>query len=183
MNRILGKRGLGVLSVSILAGAAVAAGTSSADQGSAKLPPGPGTAKITRASTAGGGPVTKTFSFIGKPGGKTQSLFNIDDFSMNARCSKQGSPIIYAFSTAPAADLFGRIFDGLGRLHIVKNSSFNKGTKGMAVATSSGDFDATGVLLFETSKGKTVTVNYAFDNSTTLSKQKVCTVYGSLIAS
>jgi hypothetical protein len=91
---------------------------------------------------------------------------------MNARCSKQGSPIIYAFSTAPAADLFGRIFDGLGRLHIIHNSSFNKGTKGMAVATSSGDFDATGTLLFETSKGQTVTVNYAFDNSTTLSKQQ-----------
>ena len=182
MNRIVGKRGLGVLAISILAGAAVAAGTSSADQGSVQLPPGPGTAKITRASTAGAGPVTKTFSFIGKPGGKTQGIVNIDNFQMNARCSKQGSPIIYAFSTAPAADLFGRIFDGLGRLHIVKNSSFNKGTS-MAVATSSGDFDATGVLLFETSKGKTVTVNYAFDNSTTLSKQKVCTVYGSLIAS
>jgi hypothetical protein len=53
----------------------------------------------------------------------------------------------------------------------------------MQLSTNSGDFDATGTVLFETSNGKVVTVNYAFDNSTTLSKQNVCTVYGSVIAS
>jgi hypothetical protein len=47
----------------------------------------------------------------------------------------------------------------------------------------SGDFDATGSVLFETSTGKVVTVNIAFDNSTTLVKQNVSTVFGSVIAS
>lgn len=126
---------------------------------------------------------TKTFSFIGKPGSKTSTIVNIDSLLINARCSANGSPVIFAFSSAQKADLFGRIFDGLGRLHIVKNSSFVKGPSGVALSTSSGDFDATGTILFEVSDGTVVTVNYAFDNSTTLAKQNVCTVYGSYIAS
>ena len=65
----------------------------------------------------------------------------------------------------------------------MKNSAFTKTSKGVQLSTNSGDFDGTGTVLFETSTGKVVTVNYAFDNSTTLSKQNVCTVYGSLIAS
>ena len=89
---------------------------------------------------------------------------------------------IFAFSSASSADLFGRIFDGLGRLHVVKNSWLTRASKGVQLSTNSGDFDATGTVLFETSNGKVVTVNYA-DDSTTLSKQNVCTVYGSVIAS
>jgi hypothetical protein len=135
------------------------------------------------ASAITSNPVTKTFSFIGKPGSKTSTLVNIDSLLINARCSANGSPVIFAFSSAQKADLFGRIFDGLGRLHIVKNSSFVKGTSGVPLSTSSGDFDATGTVLFEVSDGTVVTVNYAFDNSTTLAKQNVCTVYGSYIAS
>jgi hypothetical protein len=40
-----------------------------------------------------------------------------------------------------------------------------------------------GCLGLEVSDGKVVTVSYAFDNSTTLAKQNVCTVYGSFVAS
>jgi hypothetical protein len=98
------------------------------------------------------------------------------------RCSTTGNPVIFGFSSAKSADLFGRIFDGLGRLHVVKNSSFRSATKGMSLATSSGDFDSTGTVPFESSTGKVVTVNYAFDNSTTLAKMNVCTVYGSVTA-
>jgi PKD repeat protein len=128
-------------------------------------------------------PVTKTFSFIGKLNSKTSTIVNIDSLVINARCSSSGSPLIFAFSGAQKADLFGRFFDGLGRLHIVKNSSFVKGTSGVALYPSSNDFDATGAVLFEVSDGTVVTVNYAFDNSTTLAKQNVCTVYGSYVAS
>jgi hypothetical protein len=127
-------------------------------------------------------PVTKTFSFIARPNSKTSTVINIDSLLVNARCSSNGSPVIFAFSSAGSADLFGRIFDGLGRLHIVKNSSFTKASRGVSLSTSSGDFDATGSVLFETSDGNVVTVNYAFDNSTTLSRQNFCTVYGSVIA-
>jgi hypothetical protein len=128
-------------------------------------------------------PVTKTFSFVGKPNSRTSTIVNIDSLLINARCDSRGNPVIFAFSSAQKADLFGRIFDGLGRLHIVKNSSFVKGPKGMLLSTTSGDFDATGTVLFEVTNGTVVTVSYAFDNSTTLAKQNVCTVYGSYIAS
>jgi hypothetical protein len=135
------------------------------------------------ASAITSNPSVKTFSFIGKAGSKTSTIVNVDSLLINARCSTNGSPVIFAFSSAQKADLFGRIFDGLGRLHIVKNSSFVKGPSGVALSTSSGDFDATGTVLFEASDGTVVSVNYAFDNSTTLGKQNVCTVYGSYIAS
>jgi hypothetical protein len=135
---------------------------------------------IIRTSAA---PVTRTFSFIGRPGSRTSTIFNIDGFLVNARCSSNGSPIIFGFPrTSTAADLFGRMFDGLGRLHLVKDSSFNRSTRGVALYTTSNDFDASGSVLFETSSGKVVTVSYAFDNATTLSKQSVCTVYGSYVA-
>jgi hypothetical protein len=130
------------------------------------------------------GAVTRTFSFIGKPGSKTSTLFNIDGLLINARCDSRGSPVVFAFSSASNADLFGRLFDGLGRVHIIKNSSFTKtgAPRGVSLTPSSGDFDSTGIVIFETSTGKVVTVDYALDNSTTLSKLNVCTVYGSLIA-
>jgi hypothetical protein len=171
MKRLIGARGLAGLIVSIIALVVLAAGTSSA--------------RVIGHATAAPGPVTKTFSFIGKPGSRTSTVVNIDSLLINARCSSNGSPVIFAFSSATSADLFGRIFDGLGRLHIIKNSSFTKKDvpKGLSLSTSSGDFDSTGTVLFEMSDGKVVTINYAFDNSTTLSKTNVCTVYGSLIAS
>jgi hypothetical protein len=127
-------------------------------------------------------PVTRTFSFIGKPGSPTSTIFNIDGFLINARCSSAGSPIIFGFPrTSTASDLFGHFVDGVGRIHIIKDSSFNK-SRGTALYPSSNDFDASGSVSFETSRGAVVTVQYSFDNSTTLSKQNLCTVYGSFVA-
>ncbi|HUO71775.1 MAG TPA: hypothetical protein VMU39_13455 [Solirubrobacteraceae bacterium] len=126
--------------------------------------------------------VVRTFSFIAKPSSKTALLINIDQFQMNARCSPGGAPIIFGFSTASVGDVFGRILDGLGRLHSVHNTSFNHASKGILFSTSSGDYDSTGTVLFESGIGKVVTVQYAFDNSTTLNKQNVCTVFGSYTA-
>ena len=135
------------------------------------------------ASAASPTPVTRTFSFIGKPGSRTSTVFNIDGLLVNARCDSRGNPVIFAFSSVSRADLFGRIFDGLGRLHIIKNSAFTRTSRGVGLSPSSGDFDSTGAVLFEVSTGTVVTVSYAFDNATTLAKQRVCTVYGSFIAS
>ncbi len=127
--------------------------------------------------------VTRTFSFIGKPNSKTSTLINnIDSLTINARCTSNGSPLVFAFSKAPAADIFSRVFDGAGRLHVQKNTSFTNKTKGMQLSPSSNDFDSTGSVLFETLSGQVVTVNIAFDNSTTLAKRNVCTVFGSFIA-
>jgi len=137
-----------------------------------------GSAGATSPATA----VTKTFSFIGKPGSKTATLLNIDSLLINARCDSSGRPVIFAFTSANTADILGRIFDGLGRVHILDNTSFSKKTKGMQLSPTSGDFDATGSLLFESSTGAVVTVNLAFDNSTTLGNQNLCTVFGSFIA-
>jgi hypothetical protein len=162
MKRIIGTRGVAALIVSLIALFVLTAGTASA--------------------TAATGAVAKTFSFIGKANSKTMTVVNIDSLLINARCNSQGAPVIFAFSSASNADLFGRVFDGLGRLHIIKNSSFTKQTKGVSLSTTSGDFDSTGTVMFETFNGNVVTVNYAFDNSTTLGKRSVCTVYGSLIA-
>ncbi len=50
------------------------------------------------------------------------------------------------------------------------------------LSPTSNDFDSTGSVLFETSTGKVVTVNLAFDNSTTFGGQNLCTVFGSFIA-
>ena len=133
-------------------------------------------------SASAAGPVTKSFSFIGTANSKTQTVFNLDDLLINARCNAAGEPVIFAFSASNNADLFGRAYDGFGRLHIIKDSSFVKGTGGDRLSTTSGDFDGTGTVLFETYAGKVVTLDYAFDNSTTLAKRNVCTVYGSAIA-
>ncbi len=170
MKRTIGTRGLAALVGSIVALVVLAAGTSGA------------TVTTSRATVTSTGAVTRTFSFIGKANSKTMNMVNIDSFLINARCDSRGNPVIFAFSSASNADLFGRIFDGLGRIHIIKSSSFTKKTMGLSLSTSSGDFDSTGTVLFETSSGKVVTVNYAFDNSTTLAKLNVCTVYGSVIA-
>jgi hypothetical protein len=126
--------------------------------------------------------VTRTFSFIAKPHSTTSTVLNIDSLVINARCSSNGSPIVFAFSLAPAADIFARVFDGSGRVHILKNTSFSDKTKGIQLSPSSSDFDATGSVLFETLTGKVVTVNIAFDNSTTLGRRSLCTVFGSFIA-
>jgi hypothetical protein len=129
------------------------------------------------------GAVTKTFSFIAKPNsGSGKVIVNIDGLVINARCDARGEPVIYALSNADA-DLFGRVFDGYGRLSSIKQSSFVKGNPGVLLSVNNGDFDASGNVLYETYRGAVVTVNYAFDNATTLAKRNVCTVYGSYIAS
>jgi hypothetical protein len=128
-------------------------------------------------------PLTRTFSFIGAPRSKTVTLVNTDSLLINARCNAQGEPVIYAFSSSHNADLFGRFYDGLGRLHIVRDSSFVKGDPAVLLSATSGDFDATGTVMFETYNARVVTVDYAFDNSTTLAKRNVCTVYGTAISS
>jgi hypothetical protein len=162
MKRIMGKRGALALIVSIVGLGAVGAG----------------------AAGAAPGPVTKTFSFIASANtpktGKV--IVNVDGLVINARCNAKGEPVIFAFSNADA-DLFGRVFDGFGRLSSIKQSAFIKGNKGVLLSVNNGDFDASGNVLYETFAGKVVTVNYAFDNSTTLNKRNVCTVYGSAIAS
>jgi hypothetical protein len=162
MKRTFSSRRLAAIGVSIGALVAVAAGTASAD-----VTPGA---------------VTKTFSVIAKPNSSTSTLVNIDSLLINARCDSSGRPVVFAFTSAGSADIFGRIFDGYGRVHILKNTSFTNKTKGIQLSPLSGDFDATGSVLFETSTGKVVTVNIALDNSTTLVKQNVCTVFGSFIA-
>jgi hypothetical protein len=172
MQRIKGVRGLTAIGLSIGAIAVLAVpGASSAAAAFRARPAASPTA------------VTKTFSFIGKPGSKTSTLMNIDNFAMNARCDTHGLPIVYAFSSANAGDLFGNFVDGAGRTHLIHNTSFAKGNKGVLVSSPSSDQDSSGILLFENSNGKVVTVNYAFDNSTTLNKQNLCTVYGSYVAS
>ena len=161
MRRRIKTRGLAALITSIVALAALAAGTSNAQTT---------------------GAVTRTFSFIAKPNSKTSTLLNNNSLLINARCDAKGSPVAFAFSSASSADLFGRLFDGLGRVHIIKNSAFTRSSKGVSLSPSSGDFDSTGSVLFETSSGRVVTVNYALDNATTLNRTNVCTVYGSYIA-
>jgi hypothetical protein len=163
VKRTISLRRLGAATASVGALVAVGAGTASAD--------------------VSPGAVTRTFSFIAKPSSSTGTLVNIDSLLINARCDSSGRPVVFAFTSASSADIFGRIFDGSGRVHILKNTSFTSKTKGIQLSPVSDDFDATGSVLFETSTGKVVTVNIAFDNSTTLVKQKVCTVFGSVIAS
>ncbi len=126
--------------------------------------------------------VTRTFSYIAKPNSKTGTVVNIDSLVINARCTPNGSPLVFAFSKAPAADIFSRVFDGAGRLHVQKNTSFTNKTKGIQLSPGSNDFDSTGSVLFETLAGQVVTVNIAFDNSTTLARRNLCTVFGSYIA-
>ena len=162
MKRNIGKRALAALIVATAGPAVLAAGTSSAAKNASA--------------------VTTTFSFIGKANSKTQTVVSINSLVINARCGAKGSPVVFAFSSASNADLFGRLFDGLGRIHIIKNSSFTSKSKGVSLTPSSGDFDTTGTVLFETSTGKVVTINFALDNSSTLNKLNVCTVFGSLVA-
>jgi hypothetical protein len=129
------------------------------------------------------GPVSRTFSLIKQPNSKTYNVVNIDGLTINAKCDKSGNPVVFAFSSATNGDLFGRLFDGLGRLHTVHNTSFSKNNKGVQLSPSAGsDFDSTGTYMYENARGQTVTVNIAFDDSTTLNKLNVCTVFGSLIA-
>jgi len=139
-------------------------------------------AKVGTARVANTSAVTRTFSFIGQPNSRTSTLINIDQFVINARCTSNGSPLVFAFSRAPAADVFSRVFDGAGRLHVQKNTAFTNKTKGIQLSPTSNDFDSTGSVLFETLTGKVVTVNIAFDNSTTLVRRNLCTVFGSYIA-
>ena len=140
---------------------------------------GPAAASVTK------NPSTKTFSVIAKNGQKAKVAVNVDGLTINARCgtgSAAGTPVVFAFSGVPAGDLLGHMFDGAGRTHIIHNTQFNKGTNGVRLTPTSSDFDGSGVVAFESSKGVVVTVTYAFDNATTLNKQNVCTFYGSYVA-
>ena len=178
MKRLMRGRGIAALIVSIVAVAVAATGTASAssDHPTVKT-------KVHRAIVKGNaGPVTRTFSFIGPLGSKTANIVSINGLTINARCGSGGQPVIFAFSGVAKSDIFGRIFDGLGRLHVIHNTSFGPHVS-VALSTSSGDFDASGSVLFETPTGKVVTVSYGFDNATTLGQQKLCTVFGSAIAS
>ncbi len=168
MKRLIGS-GLAALIVSIIALVVLGSGASSA----------------TGVATVAASPVNRTFSFIAKPGTPTRGkvLFNIDSLSVNARCDSNGNPVVFAFTSAGAADLFGRVFDGFGRGHIIKNSAFTRFGKGVSLSPQvAGDFNSSGTVMFERSNGAVVTVNYAFDNATTLNKANVCTVYGSIVA-
>jgi len=156
MKRIIGERSLAASSAAIAAVVVSAVGASSA--------------------SAAASAVTRTFSFIGKANSRTRTVVNIDSLLINARCDAKGSPVVFAFSSASNADLFGRLFDGLGRIHIIKNSSLTSESKGVSLSPTSGDSNSTGTVLFY---GRTArssrSVDYALDNSTTLSKLKVCT--------
>ena len=165
MRRLLGTRGTAALIVAVGAMVVFAAGTSSG--------------AVTR------NPTTKTFSVIAKNGQNAKVAVNVDGLTINARCgtgSNAGNPVAFAFSSVPAGDLLGHMFDGAGRTHIIHNTQFNKGTRGVLITSSVSDFDGSGVVAFESSKGAVVTVTYAFDDATTLNKQNVCTFYGSYVA-
>ncbi len=166
MKRLIGS-GLAALVVSCIALVVLGSGASSA----------------TSVATVAASPVNRTFSFIAKPNSSTTTLFNIDSLLVNARCDPRGNPVVFAFTSAGSADIFGRVFDGFGRGHIIKNSAFTRGGKGVSLSPQvSGDFNSSGTVMFERSNGAVVTVNYAFDNATTLNKMNVCTVYGSIVA-
>jgi hypothetical protein len=166
VKRLIGS-GLAALTASVVALVALGSGASSA----------------TGVATVAAAPVSRTFSFIAKPNSSTKTLFNVDSLLVNARCDPRGNPVVFAFTSAGAADIFGRMFDGLGRGHIIKNSSFTRTSKGVSLSPNvAGDFNSSGTVMFERSNGQVVTVNYAFDNATTLAKANVCTVYGSIVA-
>ena len=178
MKSLMRGRSIAALIVLIVAMAVAATGTAiaSSDHATVKT-------TVHRAIVKGtAGPVTRTFSFIGPPGSKTANIVSINGLTINARCGSAGQPVIFAFSGVAKADILGRIFDGLGRLHIIHNTSFGPNVS-VALSTTSGDFDASGSVLFETPTGKVVTVSYGFDNATTLGKQNFCTVFGSATAS
>jgi hypothetical protein len=170
MNGIIGRRGLAALVVSVAALAAVGAGVATAKFSTTSN----GSVNITNG-------VTKSFAFIGRNSSKTFNVVNIDKLTINARCNGNGAPVVFAFSSATNGDLFGRVFDGVGRFHLIHQSSFSKGN-GVRLSPTSNDFDSTGTVLYENSSGQAVTVNIAMDNATTLNKLNVCTVYGSITA-
>lgn len=168
MKQLVGTRITGMLLGALIASLALSGGSASARS---------------RGRLSAAGSITQTFSFIGKANSKASTIVNVDSLLINARCDSRGEPVIYGFTSASAADIFGRLFDGFGRLHVIHNSAFTKQGKGVRLSATSGDFDSTATVLFETSAGKVVTVNLASDNSTTLVKQNVCTVFGSFVAS
>lgn len=163
MQRIIASRRRAALVGSIAALAALGAGAASA--------------------SAATNAVTRTFFFTAKPNSRTTTLFSVNGLTVNARCNASGNPVVFAFSSASNADIFVRVFDGFGRLHTFKSTSFSKGNKGMALSSASNDFDSTGQALFGTSRGNVVNVSYAFDNATTMNGLNICAVYGSYVAS
>ena len=178
MRRMLGTRGTAAL---IVAAGALAVAVTGPASGATKHH----SKRTTHALKVSRNPSTKTFSVIAKTGQKTVVAVNVDGLTINARCgtgSNAGNPVVFAFSGVPAGDLIGHMFDGAGRTHIIHNTQFNKGTRGVLISSSISDFDGSGVVNFESSKGAVVTVTYSFDDATTLNKQNVCTFYGSYVA-
>ncbi len=179
MKRLMGTRSLAPLIVSVGAVVVLASGTSNASVKSSDAKVRVKVATL----TIGSGPISKTFAFIGRGGSRTTTLFNLDTLLVNARCDTGGNPVVFAFTSATNGDIFGRMFDGFGRLHIIKNSAFTKRSRGVNLAPIvNGDYNSSGTVMFENSSGKSVTVNYAFDNRTTLNHLQVCTVWGSVVA-
>jgi hypothetical protein len=135
------------------------------------------------AKSAAASAITRTFSFIGPPNSKTTTIVNLDFLTINARCDSHGFPVIFAFSGFNNAEIFGRVIDAHGRIHVINNSAFTKANKGIQLSLSTNaDFDSTGTVLYQTSSGRVVVVQFAFDNSTTLNRMNVCAVYGSAVA-
>ena len=162
MRKLKNTRGLGALIVAIIAVAIAVVGSAGAANSS--------------------GTLTKAFNFTSTTNNKTTTLFNADGLTVNARCDVNNAPVIFAFTSAFNADLFGHVIDGNGRVHVIANDTFSKFGKGVSLAPNiTGDRDASGVLDYETFAGKVVTVNYGFDNSPTLGNKKVCTVYGTYV--
>src|SRR5437868_9646593 len=118
MKRIMGTRGIAALILSVGGLAVLGGATSSA--------------------AASPGAVTRTFSFVGKANGHTVTVVNIDSLLINARCDGRGFPVVFGFTSANASDLFAHVFDAFGRVHIIKNTSFTKHSRGSAVVDELG---------------------------------------------
>ncbi len=128
--------------------------------------------------------VTRTFSFIGEAElqDRDRCSTTFDGLVINARCTRTArrscsrSP-----GRPPPTSSPGCSTEPVGCTSM-KNTSFTNKTKGIQLSPSNNDFDSTGSVLFETLTGQVVTVNIAFDNSTTLVRRNLCTVFGSYIA-
>ncbi len=174
-------RSLVALTASLLGSMAIASAAASAAPASRTVVRRSAHGAVVRTTS---GAVVRTFSFTASRNSRTTTVVNIDTLLINARCDSTGNPVIFAFTSSSNADLFGRLFDGLGRLHTIRSSAFTSRSRGISLSPNTpSDYNSSGTVMFGNSKGQVVTVDYAFDNATTLAKLNVCTVYGSYIAS
>jgi hypothetical protein len=165
MKQLITRRRVGMLLVSVIALVAIVVATANAVNDNTV---GPAKSLV--------------FAFQWARNSPSKQLFNVDGLSVNARCDSQGGPVIFAFTSLSHADLLGHMLDGSGRTHIIANDSFTKNSRGVSLApNTSGDRDAAGTVIYGTSDGRALTVNYAFDNSRTMAGLNVCVVYGTLV--